>query len=86
MPGMNTSGPSTILNEEVPKLLRRRELEGLPVIPIIAKPCAWRQLDWLARMNARPKNGDPVWRENGIYADEELAAIAEEVAKVITGD
>lgn len=75
-----------IQNDEVPRLLQRREVEGLPVIPVIAKPCAWRQLDWLAGMQARPKNGDPVWRENGIYADAELAAIAEEVAEVIRGD
>ncbi len=72
-----------ILKTEVPHLLNRRRDEGLIVFPVIARPCAWRRVDWLARMNVRPKNGNPVWRENGRYVDEELAAIAEEVADII---
>ncbi len=31
----------------------------------------------------RPKDGQPVWREQGRHADEELAAMAEEVADII---
>ncbi len=72
-----------ILNEEVPKLLNRREQEGLTVYPIIAKHCAWTKVKWLAKMNVRPKNGNPVWREGGHHADEELSKIAEEVARII---
>ena len=33
-----------ILDEEVPKLLARREKEGVRVIPVIVKPCAWTQV------------------------------------------
>lgn len=72
-----------ILSREVPRLLERRKSEGVVVFPVIAKPCAWRRVDWLAKMNVRPKNGTPVWREGGRYADEELAAIADEVAEII---
>lgn len=72
-----------IVETEVPHLLKRRRGEGLTVFPIIARPCAWRRVDWLARMNVRPKNGNPIWREGGRYVDEELAAIAEEVADII---
>jgi len=74
-----------ILNNEMPKLLQRQKSEGLKIIPLIAKHCAWRNIEWLAKMNVRPKNGNPVWRENGIYADEELATIAEEVARIMKG-
>lgn len=72
-----------ILNTEVPRLLERRKSEGVVVFPVIAKPCAWRRVDWLAKMNVRPKNGTPVWREGGRYVDEDLAAIADEVAEII---
>ena len=30
-----------ILDEEVPKLLKRRDQEGLLIFPILIKPCAW---------------------------------------------
>ena len=34
-------------------------------------------------MNVRPKNGAPVWRDQGNHADDELARIAEEVATIL---
>jgi hypothetical protein len=72
-----------ILETEVPSLLERRKGERLTVFPVIARSCAWRRVGWLATMNVRPKNGAPVWREGGRYVDDELAAIAEEVADII---
>jgi len=72
-----------ILSEEVPALLKRREREGLTIFPMIAKSCTWQSVDWLAEMNVRPKNGAPVWREAGRYADEDLAAIAKEVDQIV---
>lgn len=71
-----------ILNTEVPRLLERRQREGVVVFPVIAKACAWQQVPWLAAMNVRPKNGTPVWRDGGKYADEELAKIADEIATI----
>jgi hypothetical protein len=68
-----------ILGTEVPTLLQRRKKEGIIVLPIIAKHCAWLNVKWLAKMNVRPKNGNPIWRK-GAEPDEELAAIAGEVA------
>ena len=72
-----------ILREEVPTLLKRRQSEGLVVFPVIAKACAWRKVDWLTKMNVRPKNGSPVWGDYGSHVDEDLAVIAEEVATII---
>lgn len=72
-----------ILQTEVPRLLQRRQDDSLTVFPVIARHCAWRKVGWLTKMNVRPKNGAPVWREGGRYADEHLAAIAEEVADII---
>ena len=72
-----------IQGKEVPRLLERRASEGLTVFPVIAKACTWKKVPWLSKMNVKPKNGTPVWRSGGIHVDEDLAAIAEEVADII---
>jgi hypothetical protein len=73
-----------ILDTEVPTLLQRRESGGLTVIPVIARACAWKRVEWLARMNVRPKNGRPIWGEEGSgRVDEDLTIIAEEVAAIL---
>jgi hypothetical protein len=71
-----------ITRREVPELLRRRVREGLRVIPVIARPCAWKRIDWLSAMNVRPKNGDPIWKGQSC-AEEELVKIAHEVATLV---
>ena len=40
-----------ITNKELPRLLQRRQTEGLTIFPIIAKDCAWHRVQWLAAMN-----------------------------------
>lgn len=72
-----------ILSKEIPSLLERRDKEGLRIYPVILRPCAWKHVKWLARMNRRPKDGKPIssGAEHQIEAD--LAAIAEEVAEII---
>lgn len=72
-----------ILEEEVPRLMERREKEGVRIFPIIAEPCAWKQVEWLSRMNLRPKDGKPLSGGNEHQIDTDLAAIAEEVAAII---
>ena len=72
-----------ILGEEVPRLLERREKEGVRIFPVIVKPCAWTQVKWLARMQARPKDGKPLAAGNEYQIDADLAAIAEEIAALI---
>ena len=72
-----------ILGEEVPRLLRRREREGLIVFPVIAKACAWEAVDWLNKMKVRPKNGKPIWGAVARRVDEDLAALVKEIATVV---
>lgn len=69
-----------ILSEEVPKLLARREKEGVRVIPLIVKPCAWTQVKWLSKIQARPKDGKPLSARRAPQADADLAAFANEIA------
>ncbi len=72
-----------ILDTQIPALLRRQESEGLVVLSIIARDCAWQKIDWLVKTKIRPKNGHPVWRSGGLYVDEDLAVIAAEIADII---
>lgn len=72
-----------ILNKEVPEILERHRRAGLKVYPVLAKPCAWEKVSWLATLNIKPKNGKPVWRDGGRHIDKDLADIAREVADAL---
>jgi|GEM_PF-1922279 len=72
-----------IMDQEVNTLLQRRRREGLIIFPVIAKACAWDRIDWLNRMEIRPRDGRPVWGDGGSHVDADLAAIAREVAIII---
>jgi AAA+ ATPase superfamily predicted ATPase len=73
-----------IKHKEVPKIMtQQRDNEELIIIPIIAKHCAWRKVEWLVRMNVWPPNGNPVWRNGGTNADKELSIIAEKIADIM---
>ncbi len=74
-----------ILGEEVPRLLERRRREGLRVIPVILRPCAWDRVGWLRSIQARPKDGRPLSPMNEAQADAALADLAREVADLIVG-
>jgi hypothetical protein len=65
-------------------LLQRRATEGLRIFPIIIKPCDWEAVDWLRRMNLRPKDGKPLSGGNDYEIDLALTEIAKEIRKLIT--
>jgi hypothetical protein len=69
--------------KEIPELLRRREQEGLKVLPVIARPCAWKLIEWIRKAQVRPLDGNPLSRDGGKYMDEDLAALAEEIARLL---
>ena len=68
-----------IRRTEVPHLLKRRRDEGLRVIPLYVRPCAWTAVDWLAAIQGRPKDTKPLsgWTEH--EADQILAELALEI-------
>jgi tetratricopeptide (TPR) repeat protein len=49
-----------IQGKEVPPLLQRRKNEGLRVIPLILKPCAWQAVEWLSKIQGRPIDNQPL--------------------------
>jgi hypothetical protein len=72
-----------IRDRELPVLLKRHQERHLSIVPIIVRDCAWELTDWLKGINVKPKNGAPVWREGGIYVDQELKIIVKEIAGII---
>ena len=72
-----------ILGKEVPRLLQRREEGGLHVFPVIARPCLWKRVKWLSRMQIRPPKARPLSGGDDNQVDTDLAAIAEEIADII---
>jgi tetratricopeptide (TPR) repeat protein len=68
-----------ILGQEVPRLLERRRSEGLLVLPVIVHPCDWRGVEWLARINCRPRDGRPLASVRRARADQNLAALVAEI-------
>lgn len=68
---------------EVPVLLQRKEQQALVLFPIVARACAWQALDWLTRMNVRPRGARPVWSDGERHVDDDLAAITREIADIV---
>ncbi len=72
-----------ILGEEVPRLLQRRDKEGMRVFPVIIRPCDWQAVPWLRRMQARPKDGRPLSGGTEHQIDTDLAEIAKEIRSLV---
>jgi hypothetical protein len=72
-----------IREQEVPRILERRRREGLRVIPIIIKPCAWKTVDWLKSIQVLPRDGVPLSTKKDHEIDEILAKLAEDIAALI---
>jgi hypothetical protein len=68
-----------IRTEEVPRLLDRRQRDGLLVVPIIVKPCPWTAVDWLSRMQVRPLGATPLSTMSEAKADEAMTEIVLEI-------
>lgn len=68
-----------ILDVEIPRLLERRDREGLRIFPIIVKPCCWDRVDWLARLNLRPRDAKPLAGDGEARVEALLAALSGEI-------
>jgi hypothetical protein len=68
-----------IRRKEVPPLLTRRESQDLQVVPILVRPCPWKKVDWLAKMQIRPVDGREIAAGSDYQIDKDFASIAEEI-------
>jgi len=60
---------------EIPRILERRLDEGMRILPIVVRPCAWQSVGWLERLQVRDLASDGA--SGGL--DAELAALVREI-------
>lgn len=72
-----------ILKNEIPKLMKRRSAEGVRVVPLILRPCPWKSVPWLQAMMLRPKDGKALSGMSEYDAEEAIATLVEEIAKLL---
>jgi hypothetical protein len=67
-----------IKTEEVPRLLARRP-KGLLIVPVIVSPCLWQRIEWLAELQVRPKDGQPL----SLFPEPQVAQVTADLAEEI---
>ncbi len=72
-----------IRTKEVPEFLARRMAGGLHVFPVIIQPCAWEQVEALAAIQARPRDGKVLADFRRSRAERELVEIAREILQLV---
>src|SRR5436305_590410 len=73
-----------IRGTEVPRLLARRQSEGLRVIPVFVHPCAWEAVDWLAALQGRPGKGRTLSEGRKPQIEKHLSALALEIRDLLS--
>lgn len=69
--------------KEIPRLLERRQKNGLRLIPLIVQPCAWKAVEWLAEIQCRPARGAALSKKKKADAEGELAEVALEIWRLV---
>ncbi|HEV7401504.1 MAG TPA: toll/interleukin-1 receptor domain-containing protein [Chthoniobacteraceae bacterium] len=72
-----------IRTEEVPRLLCRHADDGMLILPLIARPCAWQLVPWLSCIQMRPKNGTPLSSGSPDQIDIDLSNFTYEIAALL---
>jgi tetratricopeptide (TPR) repeat protein len=65
--------------EEIPYLLKRRENEGMLLLPILIRPCFWDAFDWLKAIQMLPRDGKAVSKDFKEDWDTPFDEVAREV-------
>jgi tetratricopeptide (TPR) repeat protein len=71
------------VKEEIPYLLERREKDGMVLIPVLLRPCAWKAVSWLKESQMIPRDGKSVSRDFKDDPDEVFAYVAEYIFDII---
>ena len=64
-------------------LLQRHHAAGLPIIPVLVRPCAWRVVGWPGQFQIYPENGTPIWNSSGGDVESVLTGLAKMVEATI---
>ena len=72
-----------IRKQEIPRLFKRRQTDGLCIYPVIVKPCAWKSIPHLSSINARPRDGAPLSGGDQYQIDTDLSEITQEIVSIL---
>lgn len=72
-----------VVEEEIPRILKRHEREEIQVVPVLIRDCPWRSVPWLAKLQIRPLNGRPLAAHRGHQRDAAMSAIVSELPKLL---
>jgi hypothetical protein len=71
-----------IWKHEMPLIIAHSE-QGMDILPLIVRPCAWRLEEALARLEARPSAGRPLSQGSESQIDHDLSEFAYELAALV---
>lgn len=71
-----------IITKTIPKLLTRQKQDGLTIIPVLAKACAWNAFDWLDGREVF-SGGRPIWGDRNRDTDRALTKLNQVIAKTV---
>jgi tetratricopeptide (TPR) repeat protein len=63
--------------EEIPYLLERRKKNGMFLLPVLVRPCAWKVVPWLREIQMLPRDGKTVEQHFADSVDEVFSQVAE---------
>lgn len=76
-----------INKEEIPALKRRRQQEGMLLMPILISPCPWEAITWLKGIQMFPKDGISLAEiQPEVEQEKKLSEFALEIHKQITSE
>jgi tetratricopeptide (TPR) repeat protein len=70
------------VKEEIPYLLERRKSDGMVLLPILIRPCAWTAIEWLKAIQMLPRDGKAVARDFRDDWDTPFTQVAERILAI----
>lgn len=72
-----------VLCEEIPSILKRRQLEGMRVIPVLVTACLWEAVPWLKTMRVLPPQNRVLAAGTPEAIEADLVLIAGEILRTL---
>jgi len=72
-----------IRSEEVPRILKLRQQNGLKVLPLFTKPCAWKKVEWLSNIQGFPSGDKTLFEMDEPQQLRELTNFAEKIHDIL---
>ena len=71
------------VKEEIPYLLQRRKRDGMVLILILVRPCAWEVVPWLKAIQMLPRDGKSISKDYKDNWDEVFAEVTVHVSSAL---